>query len=158
MATIKKMKRTTLILSVVVGLMLVWFIVSSIKALFSPGMMWDIPSFTLTSFYVLILLAVLIIALVLLRSIKAAETPFALKNVKLLKTIAILLVILEPCFDVVQWVTAQLHPIDSGDGTVIASLGLQLGGVILATGLVVYCIALVFEYGISLQQQVDETL
>jgi len=158
MATIKKMKQTTLVLSVVVGLMLVWFIVNSIRALFSPGMIWDIPSFTLTTIYVLILLAILIVALVLLRSIKAAETPFALKNVKLLKTIAILLIVLEPCFDVVQWVTAQLHPIELGDGTVVASFGPQLGGVILATGLVVYCVALVFEYGISLQQQADETL
>ena len=30
--------------------------------------------------------------------------------------------------------------------------------IIIVLGLVVYCIALVFEYGISLQNQVDETL
>jgi len=158
MATIKRMRKTTLVLTVAVGLVLVWFIFKSAKAFFSPGMMWDIPSFALTTSYVLILLAILVFALILLRSIKTAETPFALKNVKLLKAIALLLVVLEPCSSFIQWVMGQLHPIDLGGGTVIATSGLQLGGVFLATGLVVYCIALVFEYGISLQQQADETL
>ncbi|MCL2568083.1 MAG: hypothetical protein FWE12_01430 [Oscillospiraceae bacterium] len=35
---------------------------------------------------------------------------------------------------------------------------LSLGEAVLAAGLVIYCVALMFKYGISLQAQVDETL
>ena len=42
--------------------------------------------------------------------------------------------------------------------TTTTSVTSNHGGVILTAGLVIYCVALVFHYGISLQKQADETL
>ena len=105
----------------------------------------------------LIVLAILVIALVLLFSIRKEETPFHLKNVRRLKVIAILLMSLEPYHFISEWISNHFYPMVLSDHTAV-SVHTSWGGSILVAGLVVYCISLVFEYGISLQKQVDETL
>jgi len=113
-------------------------------------------SVALTCVQAFIMLAIFIIALITLRSMKSDETPFNRKNVKRLKAMAILLVIYEPYLYLYTFILGKLHPIVIGDFTVEPRS--TLSGMFVIAGIVVYCVALVFEYGISLQRQFDETL
>jgi steroid 5-alpha reductase family enzyme len=163
MANVKKIRRAAFALSLGVGLTLLWFIIEFIirGMLLSPGEK-PITNTLLITVFSLMVLAILIIALILLHSIRADETPFRMKNVRRLKAIALLLVAFEAYFHLFQWVMRKLpppFPAESGDEFVsVLSFQVTDGGVILVAGLVVYCVSLVFEYGISLQQQADETL
>lgn len=157
MADTKKIKRAVLGLFIAVSLVLLWFIIDNVRGLSLITAEWNTASVALTSIGALIILATLIIALITLYSIKANETPFNMKNVKRLRAMAILLAIYEPYFLINQIVFRKLYPIVLTDGISI-EVHSTIGGVVLAAGLVVYCVSLVFEYGISLQQQFDETL
>lgn len=156
----KKIKRTALVLFVAVSIILLWNICFMLTH--PPAM--GTPSGTINAFAVvnlggyviniLLLLVMLTLSLILLYSVKKDETPFKLKNVKLLKGIAIALVAYEPCGLIMQWVsTALAPPLLPGEVAFFTS-----GGFVLTAGLIVYCISLVFEHGISLQKQIDETL
>jgi len=118
---------------------------------------WSV--FTVTNFIVgtLIVLVLLCIGSSLLYSIRKDETPFNNKNVNKLKAIAILLAMYEPYCFIVQRLNNKFLPVVLGDGSSIL-VESSLGGFVFVSGLVVYCVALVFQYGISLQSQVDETL
>ena len=158
MAEIKKIKRTAFALFAVISLTLVWFIIDSVINLSQVTTQWNAASVSATAVCALIMLAIFSIALFLLKSVRADETPFNLKNVKRLKTIALLLVVFEPYMFVHGWIMQKLYPIVLDGVDISISVRSSLSGVVVAAGLVVYCISLVFEYGISLQQQVDETL
>lgn len=161
MADIKKIRKSAFALFVVVSLVLLWFIVSNVRNLFLSkaewNMQWNVVSIVITFIGVLIILGALTTALFLLYSTKKDETPFSIMNVKRLKTMAILLVAFEPYTFAQQLIFSKLYPIVLADNTSI-TIHSSLGGFVLAAGLVVYCISLVFEYGISLQKQIDETL
>ena len=158
MAEIKKIKRATFALFTAISLTLVWFIIDSIINLLRTTVQWNAASVSATAVCALIMLAIFSIALFLLKSVRADETPFNPKNVKRLKAIALLLVVFEPYMVMHGWLMQKLYPIVLEGGTISVSARSSLGGVVFAAGLVVYVIALVFAYGISLQQQVDETL
>ena len=73
-----------------------------------------------------------------------------------------MLILLEPCLLLVDRIYAHYHQpfvfIDEY-GTEASGFAINTqGGLIIAVGLITYCIALVFHYGIALQNQVDETL
>jgi len=99
-----------------------------------------------------IFLTLQVCAVMLLLSIKKDETPFNLKNVRLLKVIAILLMALEP----LEVIAARI-PVAMSDGT-FTSMRYFPSGSMLVVGIVVLCVSLIFKYGISLQTQFDETL
>lgn len=160
MDTTKKIKRTAFVLFVAVSVILLWNIYFTLSHPLAVGT----PDGTLTAYaivqiagYVIGLLFQLImltLSLVLLFSVKKDETPFNLKNVKLLKSIAIALVAFEPFGLITQWASAALAPpLPIGEVAFFTQ-----GGFVLTAGLIVYCISLVFEHGISLQNQIDETL
>ena len=157
MAEIKKIRRTALVLFVVLGLVALWAVLSTAVGLFQNTADWNATLIINTLAGALIMFATLGVALVLLRSTQTEESPFNLKNVRRLKIIAILLVVFEPYSYVSQWVLSKLYPIVL-PGDITVEVHSSLGGVVFAAGLVVYCVSLVFSYGISLQAQVDETL
>ena len=109
---------------------------------------------------ILIFSAIFVVSLTFLFSIRKNESPFNHKTVKKLKVIAILLIIFE-----VQYTIAQhINPIAFfegylEDGTEVYSTAIvHWSGFVVVAGLVVYCVALILQHGISLQTQVDETL
>ena len=103
---IHKIRRTALVLSIIIGAVLLWFGFEQGRFLiftffiYSNWYEWDtltILSFVLLLFYLLVfMLPLYYICLSLLFSIKKNETPFNFNNVKRLKIIAVLLVIFEP--------------------------------------------------------------
>lgn len=92
-----------------------------------------------------------VVALMILRSLWSEETPFLMKIVRRMKTLALAMVLFEPCIRLlVYW---QVH--------FTGSTNINFGatpGFFLPVAAVVYCLALVFQYGVILQTQADETL
>ena len=154
MENTKKIKKSASALLVAVSLIMLYNIIitvnGSIPVVTGEVLLNPVIGFNIVKTFVM--LSVQICAAILLLSVKKDETPFNLKNVKLLKSIAILLMTVEP----LEFIASRI-PIALGDGTVIMSTYLP-SGFILAAGIVVYCVALVFKYGITLQKQFDETL
>ena len=156
-----------MVLSIVAGLVILWFSFQQVRGVYlaigfgtymiggsDAALYW----FLAISFVsVPIMLASLIISFSLLHSIRKEETPFTKKNTAKLKVVALLLVSFEISVTISQYImhTVFLRYENPDHGAVMET---SLGGVVMVSGLVVYCIALVFEYGISLQNQVDETL
>jgi len=99
-----------------------------------------------------ILLSIQICAFILLLAIKKQDTPFNFKNVWLLKIIAILLFSIEP----LEFIASRI-PYEMLDGTFVTNMFYPSGNM-LAVGIVVYCVSVVFKHGITLQIQSDETL
>ena len=153
----QKIKRAAMALFAVVSLLLLLFVAQTVRGLLMNTAGWNPPSIASVSIGALILAATLIFALTLLYTLRRDETPFHKKNVTRLKVIAVLLMILEPYLLLAQWVMHTYYPVILSDGSRIETHS-TMGGTILAAGIVVYCISLVFDYGISLQKQVDETL
>ena len=96
------------------------------------------------------LLAIWILFLSLLRSVWTGETPFRFAIVRRIKALALLLILHEPYSRLVIWCEVRLT------GYTTASVSFSIGNIL--AGLVLYCVALIFQYGIALQAQADETL
>jgi uncharacterized membrane protein len=184
MSNNKKLKRTAMVLMGIVSLLILMFSFDAIRGIIRTPT-WDgliILNYVLG---LVIIISILTSALCLLLSIQKKDTPFNPKNVKLLKIIAILLIIYEPVSWAIFLLVTQRHTpfpnadnftvtdgftvvenITEADGFIVvndyavstASYFPSLSGVVLASGLVLLCVAFVFQYGISLQTQVDETL
>ena len=110
---------------------------------------------TYSSVSVVIFIALFIVAS-FLKSIKLEYTPFTDKNVSRLKILAILIMLIEPIQMAINYIGNSLRPLTI-DGFKVEIHG-SMGGIVILLGLVVFCIALVFEYGSCLQKQFDETL
>jgi hypothetical protein len=155
MENTQKIKKTAFALLVVVSLIMLYNIIITIVG-FVPAITEVAPlnpvHFAFSIVSVFIMLSVQLYGVILLLSVKKDETPFNSKNVRLLKSIAILLVAKEP----LDFISSGI-PVALGDGTIMVTRYFP-SGAILAAGIVVYCIALVFKYGITLQTQFDETL
>ena len=167
MFEVKKYKRSALMLSIVTGLLFLWFAFQQIKGVYFTinfgadvfsDMGADLYLFFAISFVsVPIMAASLIVSLSLLNSIRKEETPFTKKNTTKLKIVALLLIAYEVCVIISQRILYSIFfRFENPRHTVLFET--SLGGVIIVLGLVVFCITLVFEYGITLQNQVDETL
>ena len=90
-------------------------------------------------------------ALMILRSLWTEETPFLMKNVRRMKALALVLALYEPCLRLLVYWQVRFT------GATNVSWG-AAPGVLLPAAAVVYCLALVFQYGVILQTQADETL
>ena len=157
MTDIKKIKMTAIGVFFVICAIIIYQLIMLTLSI------WQIISYNLMSIFnvqIIILLITLItisfsswvISLILLLAIKKDETPFNLKNVKRLKIIAIILVLYEPIYIILNQVQYRHYEIP------YESSGIMFTGLLITAGLIVYCVALVFQYGITLQNQVDETL
>ena len=85
-----------------------------------------------------------------LSTVNTEKTPFVVENVKRLKIISVLMAVLSV---VPSWL-AQIVSFILGDRSLLMEV--ELGMIMIA--LVIWCLALIFEYGVSLQQREDETL
>ena len=90
-------------------------------------------------------------ALMILRSLWTEETPFLMKIVRRMKALALALVLFEPCIRLLVYWQVQFT------GSTNINFG-ATPGFFLPVAAVVYCLALVFQYGVILQTQADETL
>jgi magnesium-transporting ATPase (P-type) len=177
MENIKKIKKSALVLLVAVSLVMLYYIIIFVVNIALHGFVlypvhvlpdgsievqFNLAKNILYFMQTFIMLSVQICAAFLLLSIKKDETPFRLRNVKLLKSIAIILMAFEPL-----QVIAEMIPLTLVGGSIVMDDGTTLplarstyfpSGVIFVVGIVVYCVALIFNYGISLQKQSDETL
>ena len=159
MSETKRIKKTAPVLLIIVGAVILLFAIQLVRAIVFniEGSGWN--AFTVVSHIIgiIFVLALLGIGANLLYSIRKDATPFDKKNVIKLKAIAILLIVYEPYYYLAEYLMNRFRPIILSDGSLI-TLSSPLNGVIFVTGLVMYCVALIFQYGISLQNQVDETL
>ena len=89
-------------------------------------------------------------AAALLRSIWTEETPFLMKNVRWLKLLALALLFSEPICKLAIW--CQRH------FTGHQIFNTEIGWLFYPMAIIAYILALVFQYGVVLQTQADETL
>ena len=89
-------------------------------------------------------------AAALLRSIWTEETPFLMKNVRWLKLLALALLLSEPICKLSIWCQRHFagHQI----------FNTEIGWLFYPMAVIAYILALVFQYGVVLQTQADETL
>jgi len=157
MIDIKKIKRAASVAFVVVSAALLFtlaFMGNSIRLLVMwNDMQWSLLTVITMPISFLMITSSLIISLTLLYAIKNEETPFNFKNVKRLKALAVILILFEPSVWLADFIYLRHNPPECCGGWQIIH-----GGIILAAGLIIYCVALVFQYGIALQTQADETL
>ena len=164
MEKIDKIKRAALVLFVVVSLILLYNIILASRVAFTGyavpiGETLNPVKIVFDVIRVLIVLSILTCAMVLLRAIKKDETPFNIKNVKLLKSVAFLTAVLDPYEIVASRIPTFLPKIDiSGLYRFELATTFLPSGCFFVAGIVVYCVSLIFKYGISLQKQFDETL
>jgi len=159
MAGTKKMKQTTLIPFGIISIVfLVYLILFARQIAQSAGNFnWNFAVVATIGGGFLIIAAAMVISLTLLHSIRKDESPFHYKTVKRLKAMAALLIIFEPFQFIGQHIVNRHNPIIIGEYRIVA-VNVTNGGFILVTGLLIYCVSLVFEYGTSLQKEVDEIL
>jgi len=86
----------------------------------------------------------------ILKTVNTERTPFVAENVKRLKIMAVLMA----CLSVVPSWLSQIVSFIMGNRNLLMSV--ELGMLLIA--LVIWCLALIFEYGVSLQEREDETL
>ena len=166
-----RIKKNARRLCIVVALMIILYLVLVITQMVSairgdaetPYQFWIFPTGLIVALFVIVYLSIW----TLLRSIWKGETPFCAANVKRVKRIALLLICYEPlhalAIVVNQFVLLTIFKREIGIREIfLASIGgvdfLPNGGIVLAIGIAVWCIALVFEYGVALQTESDETL
>ena len=102
------------------------------------------------------LLAVTVILAPFVRSTANGGSPFTSFGVRALKRAAIIIIALEPMQGILLAVLNSLRPI-TPDGIRI-TVQISYGGIIVCLGLAVLCLSFIFEYGVYLQGQYDETL
>lgn len=99
---------------------------------------------------------VLIIATSMLAQIRNGKTPFSKSNIKKLNSIGLTIILLEPVQFIVQILLNNYRPLNE--------VGMKVeyrffsGGIFIALGLVIFCLAYIFKYGMELQKLSDETL
>ena len=171
MADIRKVKRTALAAFLVMSAVILYQLYQLGKTIYFVWIVGESElAFSMSGFLgllipSLIVMTALTLSLLLLHAIRREETPFNLRNVKQLKAVALMFILFEPCMYLVQRIyfhyNATMLVITDQHGNESISSGffvIMQGGIILAIGLIIYCIALVFQYGIALQMQADETL
>ena len=137
----------------------IYFMVAPPDASYSSGAgTQDWLTLVYSLFFAVIVVAVMVLVMLLLRSIRRGDTPFTRSNVLRLRWIGWLLV----TFEILQRLLARLFwAVAMGmvqEGETVRYYFYSNGGMILMVGLAVLGISLVFEYGVALQQLDDETL
>ncbi len=106
--------------------------------------------YVVMSFFLACVDIVGVFAAALLRSIWTEETPFLMKNVRWLKLLALALLLSEPICKLAIW--CQRH------FTGHQIFNTEIGWLFYPMAVIAYILALVFQYGVVLQTQADETL
>ncbi|MGV8984263.1 DUF2975 domain-containing protein [Clostridium sp.] len=157
---IKKISKTMLMFVRILMIAFVLFVVYMTKKGFSinydNGLFREIMSLIVASIPVCVIIAILSVVSMLLKSVEKDYTPFNSCNVKKLKILSVLLMIFEPVQFISLKINDVIRPIVINGEKI--SVFTTLGGMIFTVGLVVFCVSLIFEYGIELQKQADETL
>lgn len=91
-------------------------------------------------------------AAALLRSIWTEETPFLMKNVRWLKLLALALLLFEPVCKLAAWCQRGIT------GHMFLYNTENIWFFFYPMAIIIYILALVFQYGVVLQTQADETL
>lgn len=144
-----------LIIAVVIGGL--YFTIKNFSINYDNGLFREIMALFISSLNALLIISILAVVCMLLKSIEKEYTPFNRSNVKKLKILSFLLLMFEPLYFISMKVVGAIRPLILENGQRVTSF-ISFGGVFFALGLVVFCLALVFEYGIELQKQSDETL
>jgi len=162
MAEMKKLKRTALVMFGIVSVLLlgnlayidylIWIRLPAAALGIQPLLALS-NIITLISFAAIIVFFV--ISLTLLYAIRKEETPFTLGNVKRLKAIAGMLVLLELCQYLVGLIDLHYHPHMNGYGET-ATIVLLPGVTMLVAGLLIYCVALAFQAQVALGMMSEE--
>jgi hypothetical protein len=137
-------------------LFVVYMTTKSYSINYDNGLLREIMALIVSSIPVCLIIATLFVVSMLLKSIEKDYTPFNCDNVKRLKVLSVLLMIFEPVQFISLKINDAIRPIIVNGQRI--SFFTTLGGMIFTVGLVVFCLALIFEYGIELQKQSDETL
>ena len=155
----KKMTSFALVSFVLVGVLVTCSIASIIYALFvnpaAAGLSWkfdlllDMPVRLGTS-------AILVIVALILLSFYKIGRPFTVANVKRLKSVAVIMILIEPLQYALNIALNHFRPLID-DGLKITYV-IFYGGVWFAIGLAVLCMSQMFQYGMLLQSENDETL
>ena len=157
-----KLKRTAVVLICIVSIVILYVLIQATFMLRnSEPLNWTPTVIAALVIGWIVVLVAMGISLSMLLAIIKDETPFSRKFVKRLKALALLLIIYEP----VTFIGARLIRFDlpifegylDGEYTMITTVP-GFVGFIMVAGLIVYCVAHILNYGISLQKQVDETL
>lgn len=154
----KKVIHVALVIMFIVTGILSIGLIGNIIALFTPvgaGIGWKFDVVPNIIFHLALLLIMAITIPILIGMIKK-ETPFCIQNVKKLKDIGIILLLIEPLQFAVSQLLNYYRPLDEMGRRVINHY--FYGGAFIAIGLVICCFAYIFEYGNKLQQLSDETL
>ncbi|WP_017414018.1 DUF2975 domain-containing protein [Clostridium tunisiense] len=158
---IKKISKAMLmfvrVMTLVLVTLAVYFTVKSFSINYDNGLFREFTALFVSSMDALLIIAILAVVSNLLKSIEKDYSPFNISNVKKLKVLSGLLLAFEPVHLISTKVVQSIRPLILEGGTRVTSF-ISFGGVFFAVGLVVFCIALIFEYGIELQKQSDETL
>ena len=164
MTDMMKLKRTAMVLVCIVGLVMLYLLTHITLMIRSSASLSMIPTPTAIIVFAVswsIVLAAMGISLSMLLVIKRGETPFSMAFVKRLKALALLIIVYEPVVLIGARLIRFEFPAFEGyiDG-VYTMITTTTGfvGIIMVAGLIVYCVAHILNYGISLQEQVDETL
>lgn len=104
-------------------------------------------------FFITVVITVVILTVVyqLMNAISKGRTPFTIQNVKYIKSIAVLLLILGV-------VVTILNLTFSLTNTAGMEYDANIEVTPMLAAIVVYCISLVFQYGVVLQEESDQTL
>ena len=102
-------------------------------------------------------IAVIVLSLSILFDVGKTGQPFTMRNVRILRWIAGLLIVFEPLSALIVTLANRLNPPVMPEGMSIR-VHSSLGLVLIAVGFAVMTISCVFEYGAGLQQLEDETL
>lgn len=96
------------------------------------------------------LFAVFFLAYKMFRDINVARTPFDPKHVRTIKSIGVLVAVMTVVSNIVDRVAAEFNT--------TATVGMGVDSSVILIGVVIYCLAYIFDYGCALQKQSDETL
>jgi len=161
MDTINKLRQRSKFVFVLATLGFILYIVVELIQLFSffsnpdmydmyfPGLTFAPADYVTILLLFAPILAMGILFLALLRSVWTDETPFHFTNVRRMKVLALLLLLFWPYGKLVIWCQVRLT------GRTFSSVS---PGASFLAGLGIYCLAMVFQYGVVLQTQSDETL
>ena len=110
-----------------------------------------IPLVALLIVQLAMVFVVLLIIHRIFTTISREHTPFMVVNVKRMKQVAILLLVMESVEGTLGFIVQRVVTVQG-----LYNYSIDLTWVLIAG--VIYCIALIFDYGCQLQQQSDETL
>ena len=148
--------RIAKLLAILVSLAYGYYLVSSIYLLALGRMQLEalLPGLLLTVFAI----GILLLAFRLIFSLRSGCSPFTTANARRLRGIGLLLIAYELLQSALSSVTtASLAEALSAEGEQV-SVHISLGGLLIVTGLAVFSLSYVFQYGVQLQQLSDETL